>query len=557
VGTAVNPNRTGTHSGAAMDPAAPRAGLVPVLLLLVTLGSLLVNFWGWDLWAPDEPRYAEVAREMFEGGPWLVPHLGGELYAEKPPLYFWLLAGSYSLFGITPFAVRIVPVLSACGTVLLTWHLGKKLFNARAGLYAAVALATSILFMHLARRGNIDSTLTLMTTASLALMWAAHAGARRGLWLAAYGLMGLAVLTKGPVGVLLPLLVVVLYLVVVGDRGGLGRMRWVPGLGLCVVVIAAWLVPAVISGGPEYARTILLKQNVGRAFTSFSHGKPPYYYVQNFLWCFLPWVFFLPQAVFLAVRRRTRERLFPVVWFALVFVFFSLVSGKRELYLLPLFPAAALLVGWFFDLALTGALPRKALAVPAVLAGLAFIAVAVLPSLAPRMFEVPERLDVLLRHLWLVAVVCGAGGVCVFGVLLARRDSAVFAGIAVTMAAVGDVVAVVIFPAMNETKTARFLCEDLLHARTDDAPVILYGDEARSGAYHFYTRLPLVVAEAEVELTAQLRAGEKTFIILSGKKYNELSAEVTHGWRLVAARQVGHRAMKIFCRERMEIQDEL
>ncbi|GAG35320.1 unnamed protein product, partial [marine sediment metagenome] len=243
-----------------------------------------------DLWAPDEPRYAEVAREMFEGGPWLVPHLGGEPYADKPPLYFWLLAGSYAVFGVNAFAVRILPVLSATGTILITWFLGRKLFGRRAGIFGAVVLGTSVLFMQLARRGNIDSTLTLITTGALALMFLAHAESRRRLWLPAYVLMALGVLAKGPVGVLLPLLVFLVYLIVAGQAKVLWRMRLGPGLAVLVVIVAAWVVPAALSGGPEYARTILLKQNIGRAVASFSHEKPVHYYLQNFPWCFVPWV---------------------------------------------------------------------------------------------------------------------------------------------------------------------------------------------------------------------------------------------------------------------------
>ena len=533
-----------------------RSRLVPIVLLVLTVGSFFVNFWGWDLWAPDEPRYAEVARETLEDGHWLVPHLGGRMYADKPPLYFWLLAGSYTAFGMTPFAVRLLPVLSASATMLVTYFLGRRLFNRRAGLFAAIVLGTSVLFMDLGRHGNIDATLTLVTTAALGLLFLAYHESRRRLWLPAYVLMGLGVLMKGPVGFLVPLVVFIAYLVVIGEARGVRRMRLLPGLGILVVMVGAWLVPAALDGGPDYTRTILLRQNIGRAVAAFSHAKPPYYYLKSFPPNFLPWIVFLPQAVYLCVRRRTPQRLLPVVWFATVFVFFSLMSGKRGLYLLPLFPAAALLVGVFFDACLSRAMPRNALSVPAVVLGVLFVALAGGLCFVGRLVEVPDYLEAPARLLWMAAAVLGAGGAVLIGVVAARRHAAVLPAVCVTMLALALVMTLAIFPAMNANKTARFICEDLLHARTGGEPVVLYNDESRSGAYHFYTRLPLVDVAEEGELVERLRAGEKTYVILSEENYTRLRPETTAGWQRVAARQVGHRSMRVFWSGGVEIEPE-
>ena len=529
-----------------MTPVNSRSRLVPTVLLALTVGCLFVGFWGWDLWAPDEPRYAEVAREMLGGGPWLVPHLGGTIYPDKPPLYFWLLAGSYTVFGVNPFAVRLIPVLSASGAILITFVLGRKLSNSRAALFGAVILGTSVLFMQLARHGNIDSTLTLVTTAALGLIAVAHLEGRRRLCLLAYVLMALGVLMKGPVAFLLPVLTFVVYLVVTGQAKNVRRMRLIPGLAILVVVVAAWLVPAAVSGGADYARTILLEQNVGRAVSSFSHKKPFYYYLTSFPLNFLPWVFFLPQALYFAARKRTPQGIFPVVWFATIFLFFSAVSGKRGLYLLPLFPAAALLVGVLFDACVSGEVGKRALGVAAVLLALFLVTLAVTLCFVRRIVEIPDYLNEPIRLRWIVATVLGVGGIVLLGVVCARRRAAILPAVAATMLALALVAVLAIFPAMNENKTARFICEELLRDRQGDEPVVLYRDMSRSGAYHFYTRLPLVALSEESELVEWLRTGEKTYIILSEKSYNQLEQETTVGWQPVAARQVGHRSMKVF-----------
>jgi 4-amino-4-deoxy-L-arabinose transferase-like glycosyltransferase len=542
----------GPHSGAQADGRTANGRRVPLLLLVLAAATLFVNFWGWDLWAPDEPRYAQVARETLEDGRWLVPHLGGTVYSEKPPLYFWLLAGSYTLFGQTPFAVRLLPVLSACGTILVTYALGRKLFNARAGLLAGTVLATSVLVVRLARHGNIDSTLTLATTGAMALVATAYLDGRRALYWPAYALMGLGVLLKGPVGALIPLLSFVVFLLVVRDAPGLRRAHVLGGLGVVVVIVAAWLVPAAISGGSEYARSILFKQNVGRALVSFSHEQAPYYYLTSLPADFFPWVFFLPQAVVFAVRRRTPQRLFALVWLATVFVFFSAMSGKRGLYLLPLFPAAALLVGELFDAWLRGEIGRRALDAAALALGAVLVLGGIAAGLLGRVIAVPDYLRQPAVGLgWTMAVPLGLGGLGLIVAVAAGRRRAVFPVTALVVVAVSVIAALLVFPALNENKTARFICDDLLRDRRDDAPVILYRHESRSGAYDFYTRLPIEEIrgpepEAARRLAERLAGLEKAYVIVDRKDYDRLAAELTASWRLVAARQVGHRTMRVF-----------
>ena len=526
-----------------------RTTLVHLALLVLVAASFFVNSWGRDLWEASEPRYAQVAREVYEDGHWLVPHLGGEVYPEKPPLYFWLVTGAYALFGVTPSAVRFVPALSAAGVVFLTYLLGRRLYTPRAGLFAGLALGTSLLFMHLARYGKIDCTLTLLTTAALYLIAVAYFEGRRALYLPAYVLMGLAVLVKGPVGFLVPVLTLVVFLLIIKDARSLRGAHLLPGLAVVLAIVAAWLVPAGLVAGSDYINTILFKQSFGRVVASFAHQKPFYYHLTGFPPNFLPWIVFLPQAFVFAVRGKARRRLFPVVWFATVFVFFSLISGKRSLYLLGLFPAAALLVGLFFDDCLAGRIGRRVLTVPSILLAVLLVAAAVALLFLHRLVEIPDYSGVTPGLLIAPAVLLAAAGVVVLLAVLAKRHGAILPTVFVAMLALGLVVFVAVYPAMNEHKTARFICEDLLRARTDDAPVVLYGHGVRSGAYHFYTGLPVIEIIEEDALAERLDGEAKTYIIIEEEKREQLRPETTAGWRLVAARQVGHRLMEVFVSE--------
>ena len=529
------------------------AGFITPLLLIITIGSIFINFWDWDLWAPDEPRYAEVALEMVTGGNPLLPQLGGRIYSEKPPLFFWLLSLSFQVFGMTPFAVRIIPVASAAGSILITFYLGRKLFNRRAGLLAAMTLGTSFLFIHLARRGNIDSTLTLVTTAALALMAKAYFDDRPGLYFPAYLIMALGVIMKGPVAFLLPLLSLIVFLVLNKDAKAIGRARLIYGLLILIGVVAAWLAPAAIKGGGDYVKTMVFKQNIGRTFSSFSHRKPFYYYATTFPADFFPWIFFFPAALLFSIRNKTRQNIFPAVWFVTIFLFFSLISGKRGLYLLPLFPAAALMVGEFFDTWLSGRIRYSAVTIPAILVAALFMGMAVAVPFIDRLVEIPDYAGEFLKFRPLLSEIFGAGGIVLIVSICLRNKSAIFLSIFGTMAVLSILTAVLFFPAANKFKTARFICEDLLRERAENEQVILFRDMTHSGAYHFYTQLPLIDVSGETgfddnekELINLLKNNRITYIITSEDNFKRLRPQTTSNWTLISQRRVGHRLMMVF-----------
>ena len=515
-----------------------------IIIIGAGIAVFWLNFWGWDLWAPDEPRYAEVAREMAQTNQWLVPHLGGEIYTQKPPLFFWLIASSYRVFGINSFAVRIVPVLSVTGSILLTYFLGKRLFSARGGMCSAIVLATSVMVIQLGRRGNIDATLLLIVTGSLALIAKALLDEKGRLYLPAYLLMALGVLLKGPVAFLLPLFVMIFYLIATGDAAKIGRTRLWLGLIVLVAVVGAWLIPATITAGPEYFKTIVLKQNLGRAVSSFSHKKPLYYYLLQFPHAFFPWIVFFPQAVYFALRKRTRENLFPLIWFGVVFVFFSIISGKRGLYMLPLFPAAALITGSFLASIIDGKIPRKTITI----AGYILAGILALTAIGIWFIKIPDYADALASLRWPVSLMIGLAAI-IIALQIQRGRQHQVPNIVITLMIVLSVYGTLfIFPAVNSFKTARFLCEDLLDLRKNDQNVILYRDTSHSGAYHFYTRLPLIAIYEEDHLRSELKRNDDFFIISSKKNCDKLSSATKVNWQHLKTRRVGHRTMMLFRR---------
>jgi len=311
---------------------------VQFLIVLAGIILLLPSLFLRDLWKPDEPRYAQVAREMSETGEWIVPHLNGETYAHKPPLVFWI-AGLLRGTGLEERGGRAVSMLAALGTMLLTAAFALRWFTPVTALLAPLILITCWEFGWMGRNGGLDAPLAFLTTFGV---WAYVAGGRATplLYIAA----GLSVLVKGPVGPLFIVLGVVamrIARVPVATKGW-KHMLW--GVPLTLAIVAAWVVPACLRGGEAYADELIFKQNVGRAVKSWSHKRPFYYYLGHLPEMVAPWILIAIPAALRAWQRRKREPALValMLWFAFGFVIFTAISGKRTRYLLPIFPAFAL-----------------------------------------------------------------------------------------------------------------------------------------------------------------------------------------------------------------------
>ena len=328
---------------------------------------------------PAPPAGGEVrAGRARDGsrGPWLVAHLFGEIYPDKPPLYFWAdrdrgrAPGRTARRGVGA-AARGRSAASRASSSRCA--LGEALFGRRAGLVSATVLATSGLFFWYARQGHPDQFLIAAVTLACLGLWRSFTsprGPRRTAWIAlAYAAMALGVMSKGLLGLVLPLLAGVLYLALTGPlRAVPRRLGLWPGLLVFVAVVLAWYGPAVARYGVGYLRETIVHQQVERYARSWVHHGPWYQYLGDFATGFLPWSLFVPGALALAWQawrgataplREARAAdtpdgqapapfLFPLCWFVSGFVFFSLSTGKRAAYLLPLYPAAALLVGWLW-----------------------------------------------------------------------------------------------------------------------------------------------------------------------------------------------------------------
>jgi 4-amino-4-deoxy-L-arabinose transferase-like glycosyltransferase len=325
-------------------------------ILLIAVGLIL---FGWrlgahDLWPPDEPRFALVARAMAESGDPIVLSFHDRLYTDKPPLFFWAVNLAARLTGsVDEWAVRLPSAAAAIGALLIVHLIGTWLYDRRAGVVSALVFATALQIAERARWGSIDMTLNLFVLAAIALFLRGRLRpeVRSRSFLLAWGCMGLGTLAKGPVGLLLPILATVpLALFDRGSRPAIRRMFPPAGIALFLGVVAAWYLPFTLRVGPAIAfGEVLWHQNVDRYREAWNATHPVWFYLWRFPIGFFPWIVFLPAAIGHAFstdeRDRRRAAVFLSVWALAILVFFSFSSAKRGVYIIPAYPAVSILVG--------------------------------------------------------------------------------------------------------------------------------------------------------------------------------------------------------------------
>ncbi len=433
------------------------AWLIGIALLLIATGIGLR-----DPWPADEPRFVLIARDMVASGDWLVPRVGGDLYADKPPLYFWLLALGLEATGSLRASFLLPSLLSALGCVVLVYDLARRLWSREVGLIAGTLLLLTVQFVWQARQAQIDATLCFFTTLGLyGLMRHLLLGPQWRWYVVGCAAAGFGVVVKG-VG-FLPLLIFIPWLVL-RARWRLGASQgsaahWAAGALAFLGAVALWLVPVLVAahGNPAlaaYRDEILFVQTAERYFEAWHHVKPFWYFIIEvipILWlplvALLPWL--LPRWRD-AWRARDLRIALPLSWVGLVVAFFSLSAGKRGVYVLPAVPAFVLVCAPFMSELSRSAIVRRVVFSIAAAIGIASAAAGVYLLL-----DESERLELLSTQgmdasgpaLLIAALV-------LILVLIARPRRALLA-YGAALASVLLVVSFWVNPAMNDARSGR------------------------------------------------------------------------------------------------------
>jgi 4-amino-4-deoxy-L-arabinose transferase-like glycosyltransferase len=306
---------------------------------------------------PDEGRYAEMAREMLVTGDWITTRLNGIKYFEKPPLQTWMNALSFAVFGIGDWQARLWTGLCGLASVFLTGYAGYKVFNPRVGFYAALVLGSCFYWVACGQIDSLDMSLSgMMAIALCALLIAQRDGAtdteRRNWMLLCWAGMALSVLAKGLIGLVLPGAVLVIYTLVSRQWNLWARLHLGKGLLLFFAIAAPWFILVALRN-PEQPHFFFIHEHFERFLLKTHHRE-------SFWWLFfalsavgsVPWLGMLGQSLWLGVKREAgefRPRLMLLVWIVFIVLFFTKSNSKLPGYILPIFPALALLVGLYLE----------------------------------------------------------------------------------------------------------------------------------------------------------------------------------------------------------------
>lgn len=471
---------------------------LPVALLALALLAWFGTLGYRDLINPDEGRYAELSRQMLASGDWLTPRLNGLLYFEKPPLQYWASAAVFAVLGHSDFAARLWPGLAGALAVLALWWCARRIHGPTIALYAACVLGGCVWWLGNSHFINLDTTLSACLAGALLGFWfaqrdnASSGEARAGMalaWLA----MGLAVLAKGLVGIVLPAGAMLAYMLWQRDLTPLKRLNWSVGPLVFVLVAAPWFV-AVSRVNPDFAHFFFIEQHFHRYLTHTHRPGPWWYFVPILLVGLLPWTTLLPGALRVGWQRvpgRFQGNRLLLAWCVAIFVFFSASGSKLPSYILPIFPALALLVAQHLQRLAPGRLAAHAAAIAliAIAGGIALAGVAGgwfggRPDFSPQELRYRD---------WILAGLAIIAGFAIVAAWLARRGRATGAVVALAFSGlVGTQVVLLGHQTLAAPKSARQLVAQLAPALPAGAPVFSVSHHDQTLPYYLGRPVVLV-----------------------------------------------------------------
>ena len=517
-----------------------------LLIWLLIIGSLLFIYkvGDRDLWAPDEDEYAQISREMIRTGNWALPTVNGEPWAVKPVLYNWLVSAISLPWGdVDEFRARIFSSLAALGTLLLTFYLGLMMFSPTAGFLAALVLGTNIVFIHQARWAQTYMLSTFFATLAIVLFFRGYReeGKRTLSYLLMYLAVGLGVLTMGPVNLAVPGLVVFVYLAAMRDLKHILKLRLGWGILIFLGVTLPWYV--WISLNSQIGYELLISTNISRYFTALHHPQPFYYYLKDLPWAFAPWSLFLPGAFLLAFSHRSAQDKqtlkFLLVWSIAIFVFFSLSRGKRPQYILSLYPALALLVGYLGHMALLkwdDRFYRKAVIIPSLI---------FLPILVVLTIGLPVGTHQYFKPMFGIALgisVITAISAVLLLVAWRRQDARML-----LFLPAGFVLVLILFsthfliPKMDEFKSPRPFCNEIVTRMQQGADWAMY--KFYRAAYVYYTDSFVKKLENEEQLNRFLDRKNQALVAMTERDFDLLKEPLSGKIHVITRRKIGHRPM--------------
>ena len=527
--------------------------MLHIILLVALCGVLYFAYLAsTPFFDKGEPREALAVQDIVQRGEWLFPLKKATDIPSKPPLFHWSAAVTSLVAGqLSEFTIRFPSAVYATLGVLVLYLFGRRLFGAEIALLGGAILATTMVYQNQALSARVDMTLCFYLTASLVLFYSLYAEfLTRQIWYYVFfAVIGVSMLAKGPLGLLLPALVIAAFLALKRRWDLVVKFAFHPGVLLTVLLGAGWYVIALMRGGEGFVDRQLLQENLERFFGGSGHSHPVYYYIPYLFSQGLPWSLFLPFVLWDSFKNgafSNHDSLFLKVWFFVMFVFFSISAGKRPVYLLPLYPPLALLTAAWFYRQVT-ALGRRiyfyrSIAVVAGVAGLVLfmITLGALWNHDPGWFFAPiERLlkpkdranlvvirNALATFGWsftIVSLLSGLLWLSFAGCLWTGKLQSGARRLVLISILLAFVTRAMVVPVMAEAKSYRaFMAEVNQQVKPGDK-LYLYGDSFNSDPVIFYRGGPIDTLKQPAEVISNKSGSGAQYVIMSQKTWSKIS----------------------------------
>ena len=511
--------------------------IVPVVIAAVLLMYFLY-LGGWAYFDADEGRYGNVAREMMAYNDWVTPTQNHVNFFDKPPLLYWGMAASYTLFGLQEWAGRLIPTLAALAGVLFAWVLGRRMFGRRAGLLAAIILATTLMWPVMARVIITDMLVSALVFIALATWWMGHTETNKpkqtrwflGFW----STLALAILAKGPVTLVLVGGSLFLYFLFCRQWRAITQMRWHLGVPLLLLIAAPWFA-LVAARNPEFNYYFWYDQHIarflGKSISGADHIQSPDYYFKLLPIILFPWSLYVLTAISTALSfwkkpdsSRKCAGIFLLCGVGFIFLFFSSTSSKLITYLLPIVPLLAILLAAHFDRLISHPdLKRRALWSSAgVLGALLIVAGIFAFRIAPG--KVAD-MGIAASSVQIVAALISVWGIAVLVSVLIKREYSVIGatagGFAVVFISLLPVIA-----AVAPQFTTENLIEKIRPGLTPQAQIVTF-PYTQSVSFYANQRVYIIGEPSEINYgIAHLPADERRQWILGTEDNGSDAAEL-------------------------------
>jgi len=541
-----------------------------LLILAILCIALYFLFLGhYKLIDVDEPRYAEAASEMLKSGNWLTPYFNYEVRFDKPVFIYWLIALSYIVFGVTEFAARFPSAIMATLLVFFTYFFGRQTVSKSFGFMSAIILASSLEFIVTARMSITDMTLSFFICATIFSGFLGAFSVKRQeeqkaegffekysdiiYWNLAYLFSGAAVLTKGPVGFILPAGIFGICFILTGCLKKNLRLKYiVPGSLIFLAVAVPWYYLIIKEHGMAFVNYFFLEHNLERfGGGKLGHEQPIYFYPAVIFLGTFPWMFYLISAlvkhikeivnqvktckifdisIFKDTDKNSQVILFSLVWFFAVLLFFSMSSAKMVSYVLPLFPACALLAGKIWDDYINNNQNEKIIRYSSwVTAGLCFLMSAGTIVTYIVLSHKTVDLDIGYNLLMIPALFFAGALFLILFIKKQQKIKALFS-LALMMAGIIILAVTAVMPVVYKSAQAD-LIEYINIAKTYNSgnnELITCGLTKPSLIFYSHRRIPFIATEDTKLLSKYLNSKKPVFIVTKKKYLEDLSKRIKY-----------------------------